>query len=79
MKFTYLITFCLAVLLLNCEGKRGPTGPQGPPGSATRYVYSGICTSDEHDVNIAELHLADFPSINCYYYLEGSWSELYLD
>jgi len=46
---------------------------------STRYVYSGTATTDEHVVNISELQLDDFPSINCYYYLEGSWSELYLN
>ncbi len=78
MKFNYLVVLFLVSLLISCEGKRGPTGPEGPPGESTRYVYSGTCTSDEHVVNIPELHLADFPSINCYYYLDGFWSELYL-
>ena len=79
MKLSFLFITSLALLMLNCEGKRGPTGPQGPPGPSTRYVYSGTASSDEHVVNIPELQLEDFPSINCYYYLEGSWSELYLD
>ena len=78
MKLNYLFITGLILLILNCEGKRGPTGPQGPPGPSTRFVYSGTASSDEHVVNIPELHLVDFPSINCYYYLEGSWSELYV-
>jgi hypothetical protein len=78
MKFSYLYFLILGLLLLNCEGKQGPTGPQGPPGPKTRIIHNGTASSDEFVVNIPELHLDDFPSINCYYFLDGSWSELYL-
>ena len=79
MKFSYLFLFILGFVILSCEGKQGPIGPQGPPGIGTRIVYSGTAGSDEVVVDIPELHINDFPSINCYYFLDGSWSELYLD
>ena len=76
MKFVFSYLLILGLLMLNCEGKQGP---QGPPGPGTRIIYSGTASSDEFVVNIPELHLNDFPSINCYYFFNGSWSELYLD
>ena len=77
MKFSYLLV--LGLFLLGCEGKQGPMGPQGPPGPLTKIVYYGTAISDEFVVPIPELHIDDFPSINCYYFFDGSWSELYLD
>ena len=75
MKFVFSYLLILGLLMFNCEGKQGP---QGPPGPGSRIVYNGTASTDEYVVNIPELHLNDFPSINCYYFLEGSWSELYV-
>jgi hypothetical protein len=78
VKFGCSYLLILGLLILGCEGKQGPMGPQGPPGSGTRIIYNGTASSDEFVVNIPELHLDDFPSINCYYFFDGSWSELYV-
>ena len=80
MKSIYFSTLAICLLLLYCEGKQGSRGPAGPPGpGTTRIIYTGSATSDSFVVNIQELQLNDFPSINCYYFLDGAWSELYLD
>jgi hypothetical protein len=82
MRFKYAYLLVLGFFLLSCKGKQGPTGPPGPPGPPgplTKIVYYGTASTDEFMVPIPELHLDNFPSINCYYFYEGSWSELYLD
>ncbi len=76
MKNTCWLLLFFMLSMLGCEGKQGPAGP---PGSGTKIVYSGTALTDEYTVEIGELYLDDFPSINCYYLYDGSWSELYLD
>ena len=77
MKAFYFYTLVFCLLMFHCQGKQGPVGPPGT--GTTRIIYTGEATSDEFTVVIPELHLDDFPSINCYYFFDGSWSELYLD
>lgn len=75
MRYRYITLFVLLslLLLMGCTGKQGPTGP------GNRIVYEGVATTDEYVVNIPELHIDDFPSVDCYYLLDGAWSELYLE
>ena len=82
MKSTISFLFILLLIILSCRGQQGPVGPMGPAGESgggTRIIYNGTAASDEHEVIIPELHVDDMPSINCYYLLDGAWSELYID
>ena len=80
MKSTISLLFILSLIMLSCRGQQGPVGPMGPAGEdSIRIIYYGTAASDEYEVNIPELHVNDMPSINCYYLLDGAWSELYLD
>jgi len=73
MNYRYTCIIIIMLLLIGCQGKQGPTGP------GSRIVYEGTATTDEYTVNIPELHIDDFPSVDCYYLLDGAWSELYLE
>jgi hypothetical protein len=69
--FNMILILCLFSVFFWCKG------PEGPPGPGTRIVYEGIAESSPHVVVIPELHLENFPLIECYYYLDDAWTGMY--
>jgi hypothetical protein len=76
---TCTLLFCI-VLLIGCEGERGPVGPAGP---GSRTVYSGIVSAEAATVgqviSVPDLDLSDFPLVAVYVSDDyGDWIQLNL-